>query len=103
MSEQQWDENYDVVVVGSGNGALTAAVRAHDGGAKVLIVEKCATFGGTSASSGGGVWIPNNRYAKASGAPDSKEEARAYLEHVSPEGKIKPDYRMRFPNQKKRR
>ena len=43
MSEQQWDENYDVVVVGSGNGALTAAVRAHDGGAKVLIVEKCAT------------------------------------------------------------
>lgn len=91
MSEQQWDESYDVVVVGSGNGALTAAVRAHDGGAKVLIVEKCATFGGTSASSGGGVWIPNNRYAKASGAPDSKEEARAYLEHVSPEGKIKPE------------
>lgn len=92
MAEQnQWDHEYDVVVVGSGNGALTSAITAHDGGSNVLIVEKAPFFGGTSSSSGGGVWIPNNRYAKAAGANDSAEEARAYLEHVSPEGKIRSE------------
>ena len=71
MTENQWDEEFDVVVVGSGNGALTAAITAHDGGANVLVIEKGDRFGGTSASSGGGVWIPNNRYAKAAGAEES--------------------------------
>ena len=94
MSDQTkhtWDEEYDVVVVGSGNGALTSAIAAHDGGASVLIIEKGDRFGGSSASSGGGVWVPNNRYAKAAAAQDSPDEARAYLEHVSPDGKIKPE------------
>ncbi len=86
-----WDEEYDVVVVGSGNGALTAAIRAHDGGAKVLVIEKNPQFGGTSASSGGGVWVPNNRYAKAAGVDDSPEEARQYLQATAPEGKINPE------------
>ena len=86
-----WDEEFDVVVVGTGNGALTSAIVAHDGGAKVLIIEKSTKFGGSSASSGGGVWVPNNRYAKAAGADDSADDARAYLEHVSPEGKINPE------------
>ncbi len=87
----EWHHEYDVVVVGSGNGALTSAVVAHDGGASVLVIEKAERFGGTSASSGGGVWIPNNRYAKAAGADDSPEDARAYLKAVSPEGKIDPE------------
>ena len=90
-SNLQWDEEYDVVVVGSGNGALTAALLAHDGGASVCVIEKSEYFGGSSASSGGGVWVPNNRYAIAAGADDSIEEARAYLEHVSPPGKIPPE------------
>ncbi len=59
-----YDHEYDVIVVGSGNGALTSAICSHDGGAKVLVIEKSNQFGGTSATSGGGVWIPNNRYAK---------------------------------------
>jgi len=87
----KWDEEYDVVVVGSGNGALTSAIAAHDGGARVLVIEKSDCFGGSSASSGGGVWVPNNRYAKAAGAQDSLGEARDYLHHVSPAGKIKPE------------
>ena len=57
----EWNYEYDVVVVGSGNGALTAALCSHDGGAKTLVIEKSSQFGGTSATSGGGVWIPNNR------------------------------------------
>lgn len=88
---QHWDHECDVVVVGSGNGALTAALSAADGGATVLVVEKAPQFGGTSASSGGGVWIPNNRYAIAARAEDSMEDARDYLRHVSPRGIIDPE------------
>lgn len=48
-----YDHEYDVIVVGSGNGALTSAICSHDGGAKVLVIEKSNQFGGTSATSGG--------------------------------------------------
>ena len=50
-----YDHEYDVIVVGSGNGALTSAICSHDGGAKVLVIEKSNQFGGTSATSGGGL------------------------------------------------
>mgnify|MGYP000925069449 FL=1 len=85
-----WNHEFDVVVVGSGNGALTAAIAAADGGAETLVIEKSEKFGGTSASSGGGVWIPNNRYAVAERADDSLEDARAYLDHVTPSNTINP-------------
>lgn len=88
---QPWDDTFDVIVVGSGNGALTAAVVAHDGGANTLIIEKSEAYGGTSATSGGGVWIPNNRYAKAVNADDSPEQALTYLKAVSPPGKIREE------------
>ncbi|MDB9813296.1 FAD-binding protein [Gammaproteobacteria bacterium] len=87
----EWDYEFDVVVVGSGNGALTAALCSHDGGAKTLVIEKSSQFGGTSATSGGGVWIPNNRYAKAENVDDSDQEARNYINSVSPEGMIKEE------------
>jgi|TARA_B110000305_G_scaffold228516_1_gene278388 3-oxosteroid 1-dehydrogenase len=87
----QWDYTFDVVVVGSGNGALTAALCSHDGGAKTLVIEKSDQFGGTSATSGGGVWIPNNRYAKAENVDDSAEDARQYINSVSPDGMIKDE------------
>ena len=69
----------DVVVVGSGAGAMTAAVRAHDQGLKVVVVEKTEFFGGTSAVSGGGIWIPNNDHVARDGGSDSDEEALTYL------------------------
>ena len=87
----EWNYEYDVVVVGSGNGALTAALCSHDGGAKTLVIEKSSQFGGTSATSGGGVWIPNNRYAKAENVDDSDQDARNYINSVSPEGMIKDE------------
>ena len=52
-----WDEEVDVVVVGSGAGALTAAITAHDRGGKTLVVEKSSLYGGSSAMSGGSLWI----------------------------------------------
>jgi 3-oxosteroid 1-dehydrogenase len=70
---------YDVIVVGSGAGALTAALRAADLGAEVIVVEKAAAFGGTSATSGGGLWIPCNHLMNDVGIDDSRDDAIAYL------------------------
>ncbi len=69
----------DVLVVGSGAGALTAALRAAHAGADVLIVEKGDKFGGTSATSGGGLWIPCNHLMSGVGIPDDRERALGYL------------------------
>ena len=71
---------YDVVIVGSGAGAMMTACRAHDHGLSVLMLEKTARYGGTSAVSGGSVWIPNNHQVAEQGGSDSVEEALAYLQ-----------------------
>jgi 3-oxosteroid 1-dehydrogenase len=86
MSQQQWDYSVDVLIVGSGNGAMTTALCSHFNGiTDLLLVEKADKFGGTSALSGGGIWIPNNRYAKAAGAKDSVADAKAYLTATIPD------------------
>jgi len=80
MNNMTWDREVDVLVVGTGNGALTSALCNWEMGSKdLLIVEKTDKVGGTSASSGGGIWIPANHYAKACGAEDSIEDAKTYL------------------------
>ncbi len=90
----QWDYSYDVVVVGSGNGGLTAALCSYEMGAKdVLVVEKSHLYGGTSAISGGGVWVPCNRYAKAAGAEDSLAKAKTYLRQLISEEEV-PEYQL---------
>jgi len=71
--------SWDVIVVGSGAGAMTSAVVAADRGLSVLMIEKSDKFGGTSAISGGGIWIPNNHYFKAKGGQDSYEKALQYI------------------------
>jgi 3-oxosteroid 1-dehydrogenase len=85
----QWNQETDFLVVGSGNGAMAGAICAHDMGAgEVLVIEKGSQFGGTSALSGGGVWVPCNRYAKEAGAIDSFEEALTYLKAAIPAGLV---------------
>lgn len=69
----------DLVVVGSGAGALAGAVRAADAGLSVLVVEKTSLVGGTSAISGGGLWIPCNHDQAGSGVQDSLEDAFLYM------------------------
>ena len=63
------EHQVDVLVVGSGNAGMTAALTAKIMGLKqVLVIEKDKTYGGTSGMSGGGVWVPCNRYAVEAGA-----------------------------------
>ncbi|MBS0366914.1 MAG: FAD-dependent oxidoreductase [Proteobacteria bacterium] len=83
------DLSVDVLVVGSGNGALTAALCAWELGMRdVLVVEKSELYGGTSATSGGGIWIPCSRYAREAGAQDSYEEALQYIQGSTPAGAV---------------
>ncbi|MCC6001191.1 MAG: FAD-dependent oxidoreductase [Pararhodobacter sp.] len=71
----------DVLVVGSGAGGLATAVAAAHRRLDVLVVEKEPVFGGTTARSGGWMWIPCNGPAQRAGVQDSVEEARRYLQH----------------------
>jgi 3-oxosteroid 1-dehydrogenase len=73
----------DVVVLGTGAAALTAAIAAHEAGARVAVFEKSDQVGGTTAWSGGQIWIPNNPQMKALGKEDSREDALTYLMSMS--------------------
>jgi succinate dehydrogenase/fumarate reductase flavoprotein subunit len=77
------DETYhcDALVVGSGAAGLSAAITAAHFGLKVVIAEKEARFGGTTARSGGWLWIPGTSLARAWGIEESPEAARTYLRH----------------------
>lgn len=78
-----WDETYDVIVVGSGAGGMTAALCAKGEGLSSVVIEQAAVYGGTSAVSGGGIWIPCNDGMPATGISDSPEEALTYLKHLT--------------------
>ena len=69
-------QEYDVVVVGSGGAGMVAALAAAHQGLSTVVVEKAAHFGGSTARSGGGVWIPNNEILKRDGVTDTPEAAR---------------------------
>lgn len=83
MTGQAWDHSVDVLVVGSGSGGMLGAVRAHDLGANTLVVEKSDKYGGSSAMSGGVIWIVNSHLMPATGIQDSDEEGLAYLKHLT--------------------
>lgn len=75
-----FDEFVDFVVVGSGGGSMCAGLLMRSLGKSVLILEKTALVGGTTARSGGVMWIPNNRFMKRDGVEDSFEQASKYME-----------------------
>jgi len=75
----------DVLVAGSGAGGLAAAVTARKAGLEVIVAEKEPWFGGTTALSGGWLWIPNHPMQKEIGVADSMEDAATYLLHETGE------------------
>ncbi|MCX7864825.1 MAG: FAD-binding protein, partial [Novosphingobium sp.] len=76
------DETFDFVIVGSGGGSMCAALVIKQAGLEPLILEKTDLFGGTTAKSGGIMWIPNNRFMKEAGVFDSTELAMTYMDAV---------------------
>ena len=76
------DLTYDVIVLGSGAAGFAAAVTASCRGLKVLLVEKTEAFGGTSAISGGAVWLHDTDQARAGGHHLPAEQMRRYLKEV---------------------
>jgi len=76
------DHTYDVVVVGTGAAGFATALGAVDEGLSVLLLESTDRWGGSTAMSGGGLWLPDNPLMRRDGVGDSREEALTYLEHT---------------------
>ncbi len=78
---EQKNVDCDVLVVGTGASGMAAAITAASQGLKVLVVEKEARFGGTTARSGGWLWVPGTRLATEQGIHEVPGAARTYLQH----------------------
>lgn len=82
-AQQGWDEEYDIVVVGSGGAGFAAAVTARHLGSEVVVLEKGSYVGGTTLVSGAGMWIPNNSQMREAGIEDPRDEALKYMARYS--------------------
>lgn len=91
MSE--WDHTVDVLVVGSGGGGMTAALAADAFGLDTLVVEKAAHFGGSTALSGGGIWVPGAPAQRRAGYTPAADDVFEYLKHIT--GGLVSDARLR--------
>ncbi len=78
-----YDKEVDILIVGSGAAAFSAAITAKSQGAQVIMLEKGSIIGGTTIRSGGGFWTPNNRFQKELGIEDKKEDAIKYMARYS--------------------
>lgn len=81
----QFDETFDWVVVGTGGAALCSGLYMASQGKRVLLLEKTDRVGGSTARSGGVMWVPNNPLLKQAGIDDSHEKATTYLEGLAAE------------------
>ena len=83
-------QTFDFVCIGSGAAGMSAAIRAQALGGSVLILEASDRFGGSTAISGGVVWVPNNPQMGPRGVPDSRADALAYMSAIT-EGQVSPE------------
>jgi len=90
-ADVHWDRETDILVVGSGAAAATAAITAHQNGDGVIVVEKAPAVGGTAIKSAGVLWIPNNFTLKAKGIDDKKPECLRYMARYSYPERFNPD------------
>jgi 3-oxosteroid 1-dehydrogenase len=82
MSGQKWDVVTDCVMVGSGGGSLCAALSANSAGLQSLVLEKADVIGGSTAMSGGILWLPDNPVSRRAGVLDSRSDALAYFQNL---------------------
>ncbi|WP_156750232.1 FAD-binding protein [Mycobacterium sp. E2479] len=78
-----FDHVVDVLIVGSGGGGMTAALTAQAGGLEPLVVEKSSYFGGSTALSGGGIWVPGAPAQRREGYVPSPEAVVGYLKQIT--------------------
>lgn len=90
-------ETCDVIVLGSGAAGLTAALAAHESGADVRVIERFGRVGGTSAVSGGVIWMADNPRQREAGLADSRAEALAYFRSLD-QGDLRDDVLEAFVN-----
>lgn len=82
-AEQTFDKTVDVLIVGSGGGGMTAALAADAAGLDTLIVEKSSQFGGSTALSGGGIWVPGAPSQRRAGYVPSPDGVFDYLKQIT--------------------
>jgi 3-oxosteroid 1-dehydrogenase len=82
VGPHDWDVVTDCVMVGSGGGALCAALAASAAGLQALVLEKADVIGGSTAMSGGILWLPDNPVSRRAGVADSRADALAYFDHL---------------------
>jgi succinate dehydrogenase/fumarate reductase flavoprotein subunit len=92
---KQWDEEYELVVLGAGAGGMTAALVAAIEGMRTLLIERSSHVGGTTARSSGAVWIPDNPHQRRLGITQDGAAARAYLDALV-DGRADPALREAF-------
>jgi 3-oxosteroid 1-dehydrogenase len=81
----QWDETVDFLIVGSGGGSMCAALACVDQGKRPLILEKEDKVGGSTAMSGGILWVPGSHIMARAGVQDSIEQGLTYLQGLVPD------------------
>jgi 3-oxosteroid 1-dehydrogenase len=80
---ERWDEEVDLVAIGSGIGGLSAAITAHDAGLRAVVLERSGQVGGVTALSQGQVWVAGNHLARALGIEDSPDSGFRYLQRLA--------------------
>src|SRR5262249_21623274 len=92
FAQQSWDEEFDVVVVGSGAAGMVAAITAKGMGSNTIVLEKGAYVGGTSVVSGGGFFIANSEQMQAMGYQDPRDQRLKYMARYSWPHLYQPDH-----------
>ena len=93
MTDNRFDHTVDVLVIGSGGGGMTAALKAHAAGLDTLVVEKSPKFGGSTALSGGGIWVPGAPAQRRAGYVPDPDGVFEYLKTIT--GGLVSDARLR--------
>jgi succinate dehydrogenase/fumarate reductase flavoprotein subunit len=84
-------DEFDVIVVGSGMAGFTAAILSHDAGNSVLMLEAADEVGGTTYKSGAGMWVPNNHVMNQMGVVDDRDTVLRYMARIAYPGQFDPD------------